>query len=222
MLMEQPDFKAIAEQLRRPEGAEGLETARRMWENNAGMIRSCIDHLPLKAKDRIMEMGPGGGSHLPYLLQKAEQLQYEGIDISATMTEMATAFNAEAVHAGTAHFQTVPPEQGYVRFPFEAAVFDHIFTVNTLYFWDDAAAQTAEVYRLLKPGGCLALCFAPEDFMKQLPFTQFGFHLYTSEKARALLESTGFTITGVDIEKETVYSNGQAMERDFIVMTATK
>ena len=221
--METPDFKKIAEQLRNPNGADGLETASRMEENNAGMIRSCIDHLSLKENSRILEIGFGGGGHLLYLLQKAGSLRYSGVDISQTMTEVASTANAAAVAAGVVDFQTVLPENGYVTFPFATDAFDHIFTVNTIYFWDNAIAQAQEILRVLKPGGQFITCFGTEEFMKALPFTQYGFHLYSPDKAKQLLEDAGFKIQDVIAKTETVMGNGgPLMERTFILLSATK
>lgn len=221
--MEQPDFKEIAGQLRHPKGETGLETARRMAENNAGMIRSCIDQLHVKAGDNLLEIGPGGGEHLPYLLSKADDLRYTGADISETMIHMATEAHQDLVHKGTATFSLVAVDNGYVRLPYESDSFNAIFTVNTIYFWDNAAAQAREIYRVLMPGGTCAVCFATEAFMQGLPFTRYDFNLYTTDKARGLLEAAGFQFKGIHEERETIYSNaGPLMERDFIVLLVTK
>lgn len=223
IIMEQPDFKEIAGQLRHPKGETGLETARRMAENNAGMIRSCIDQLSLKAGDNLLEIGPGGGAHLPYLLSKAGNLHYTGADISETMIHMATEAHRDLTKEGTATFLLVTVDEGCVRLPYESNSFNPIFTVNTIYFWDDAPGQAREIYRVLQPGGTFAVCFATEAFMQSLPFTRYDFNLYTADKARALLEEAGFQFKGIYKERETVYSNAEPlMERDFIVMLVTK
>lgn len=221
--METPDFKAIAGQLRHPQGEAGLETASRMAENNAGMIRSCIDQLSLKPDDRILEIGPGGGEHLPYLMAKADPLHYTGADISETMIQMATEANEALIGKGQVTFSQLTIQDGYARLPYADNSFDHIFTVNTIYFWDNAAAQALEIYRVLKPGCVFLTSFATEAFMQGLPFTQYGFNLYTPGKARTLLEEAGFGFDSIKEERETIYSNaGPLMERDFIVLAVSK
>ncbi len=221
--MNPPDFKAIAAQLRQPSGDDGISTAEHMSQNNDSMISCCIDHLSVQDTDWVLEIGPGGGGHLPYLLTKANGIHYAGIDISATMVDMAIAQNKEDVEKGIATFTEVQAADGYVTIPFEDGKFDRIFTVNTLYFWDNAVEQAREIYRVLKPGGQLALCFAAEDFMKTLPFTEYGFHLYDTPKATALLVAAGFTISGSVCKKEQLVSNsGASMEREFIVLLAGK
>jgi SAM-dependent methyltransferase len=221
--MEQPDFKQIAEQLRRPTGQDGIITAERMSVNNGGMIKKCIDHLNIKDQGKILEIGPGGGLHVPYLFEKANQITYTGADISDTMVTLAKEQNATFVANGVASFVQVELKNGCAVLPFTDNSFDGIFTVNTLYFWDDARAQAREICRILKPEGTFALCFATEAFMSALPFTQFGFNLYTVEKAKALLESAGFKIEDIITEKENVMGpGGELLEREFIVMLAKK
>lgn len=221
--MEQPDFKQIAAQLRRPTGQDGLATAERMSVNNGGMIKKCIDHLNIKDQDKVLEIGPGGGLHVPYLLEKADQITYTGADISDTMVALAKEQNTTLVANGIASFVQVGFKNGCAILPFTDNSFDGIFTVNTLYFWDDASAQAKEIYRVLKHEGTFALCFATEAFMNALPFTQFGFNLYTIEKAKALLEAADFKIKDIITEKENVMGpGGELLEREFIVMLAKK
>lgn len=218
-----PDFKAIAAQLRQPTGTDGVITAERMSQNNDGMIRSCIDNLSLQDGGWVLEIGPGGGTHLSYLLAKGNNVHYSGIDISGTMVEIAITHNKAEVEKGIATFTEVKAEAGYVIIPFDDHKFESIFTVNTLYFWDNAAAQAEEIYRVLKPGGQFALCFATEEFMKTLPFTEYGFNLYDIPKASALLSAAGFSISGCISKKEVVTSNsGESMEREFVILLAGK
>jgi ubiquinone/menaquinone biosynthesis C-methylase UbiE len=221
--MEQPDFKQIAEQLRRPTGQDGITTAERMSLNNGGMIKKCIDHLSIKDGDRVLEIGPGGGQHVAYVLEQAKHIVYIGADISDTMVAMAREQNAGFVTGGTASFVQVELKDGCALFPFADNSFDALFTVNTLYFWDDAPAQAKEIYRVLKSEGTFALCFATEAFMSALPFTQYGFNLYTIEKATALLEAAGFKIEDIIMEKENVMGPGaELLEREFMVMLVKK
>lgn len=220
---QQPDFKSIAAQLRHPEGEDGIKTAVRMSENNAFMITSCIDALVLKANDSILEIGPGGGLHIPYLFRKEEALLYQGVDISETMITMATENNAALLENGSVTLSHVASENGYVTFPFEDNAFDKIFTVNTLYFWDDAPAQAKEIYRVLKPGGQLCIAFAPKDFMETLPFTQYHFHLYTQKEAEDLFAGSGFGNIRTEHKSERLENtvNG-TIDRTFSVLSATK
>lgn len=220
--MEQPDFKKIAAQLRNPQGEDGLETARRMEGNNAFMIATTIDRLGIGTGEQVLEIGFGGGGHVGYLQQKAQEVHYQGVDISADMAALAATVNELAVANGTAAFHRVEPQNGFVTIPFPDASFDRIFTVNTLYFWDNAAAQARELFRVLKPGGLFLCTFATEAFMKSLPFTAYDFHLYSVAEAAQLMEEAGFIIQDITEEKEMVSTVAGEMERVFVVLGITK
>jgi SAM-dependent methyltransferase len=221
--MEQPDFQSIVAQLRNPSGEEGIKTAIRMSENNAFMIISCVDSLDLKAEEKVLEIGPGGGLHLPYLFQKENSIEYFGIDISETMIELASENNPSLIENGSVKLQLVTNNNGFARLPFEGNSFDKIFTVNTIYFWDNAIEQAKELYRVLRREGQIAVSFATADFMEQLPFTKYNFHLYSLDNAIQLFENAGFSNIKTIQQKEWIENtvNGN-IERIFTILTATK
>lgn len=212
-------FKEIASQLSCPTGDGGLRTAENMALHNSNMIITAIDALDLQAGDAVLEIGPGSGTHLDKLFEKAANLTYSGVDISELMVTEAAKNNAALVESGAARFCHSNGE----HLDFESAAFDKIFTVNTLYFWVDPVAYARELWRVLKPGGVFCLCFAPKEFMSKLPFTRYIFKLYTLEEAEALLTSAGFTIINSKQHKEVVKAlSGESIDRDFIVLSCTK
>ncbi len=220
--MQEPDFKEVAAQLRQPTGADGVKTAGYMGMNNRHMIEQAINYLELTNDDKILETGYGGGLHLGYLFEKAPLACYKGVDISATMRDTAIANNAAI--KGDFEFIQQDVTNGYLAIPqFPDESFDKIFTLNTLYFWDDAAAQATELLRLLKPDGRLVVGFGARDFMESLPFTQYGFKLYNVSDAETLLTNVGFKIVDTHTEREFVPGvQGEVVERDIIFICATR
>ena len=212
-------FKEIASQLSCPAGEAGLRTAENMALHNNNMIATAIDGLDLQKGDAVLEIGPGSGTHLEQLFERAENLIYSGVDISELMVTEAAKNNAVLVESGAASFYLSNGE----HLDFESDAFDKIFTVNTLYFWADPVAFTREILRVLKPGGIFCLCFAPKEFMSKLPFTGYIFKLYSMEEAETILADAGFTIKGSKQHTEVVKTfSGESMERDFIVISCTK
>lgn len=60
------------------------------------------------------------------------------------------------------------------------------------------------------------ITYAQEDFMKQLPFTQYGFTLYSNEKVQQLVATTPFSIIDFNTQRETVHTKtGEEVTRDF-------
>ncbi|MCM5529976.1 class I SAM-dependent methyltransferase [Parasegetibacter sp. NRK P23] len=217
-MMQEPDWHEIARQLGNPSGSDGIKTAERMQENNAGMIRKAIDVLRVNNDDRVLEIGFGNGSHLPYILSQAENIVYTGIDISETMVEEAHRLNKHAVEQGQASFSLSNGKD----LPFEDEIFDHIFTVNTVYFWSDPGLYLLEMIRVLRKGGRLAIGFAPASFMEKLPFTRFGFRLYTPEAIQNLVTEAGFHMERLEEEEEEVRSNGEVIRRNYMVLVGVK
>lgn len=213
------ELKQIASQLSAPEGEMGKKTGERMALSNGNMIKRTIELLDLKEGENVLEIGHGNGSHVPELLAIAEGIHYTGTDISATMIAEAIHINTSAVESEKAAF--VLSDGNLLNFP--DASFDKIFTVNTLYFWKDPIAFAKEIYRVLKPGGSFCNAFAHKKFMEQLPFTKWGFRLYTIEMLWEILQEAGFSIAATCEEKDNTQSNlGTEVERDIVVITARR
>lgn len=215
--MNTSEAQNIANQLSRPQGEEGIKVAENMHVNNGDMIRRTIDLLPFQDGDTVLEIGPGNGGYVPYLLSKAAQMRYYGIDISETMVQEALQHNAELVASGAAIFTLGNGQE----LPYADHFFDKIFTVNTLYFWKDPLKQLQEIRRVLKPGGRLGIGIRSRHCMEQMPFTQYGFELYDAAAARSLLEMAGFTVSELVEEKEGLMSiMGNEVEKERIVVIA--
>lgn len=210
-MREDIDFRAIAAQLARPEGDSGIETAAHMNISNADMTRHAVDLLNCNAGDTVLEIGPGNGRFAEYVLSKGANIHYTGVDISETMVAAAREINSDYVNEGRVAFEWTD----CVHFPFSDAVFTSIFTVNTLYFWENPAHQLAEIKRILKPDGCFCLAIATKAFMEKLPFTPYGFTLYTPEEVQRLLSANGFSMLGMSIRNHpTTSAAGQLVMRE--------
>ncbi len=214
------DWKEVAAQLRKPENENGLATAARMEQNNGGMISETIRALSIQTNDKILELGFGNGAHVKQIFEIAPNAHYTGVDISSTMVTLAGEINAAYINAGKAIFTLTNGQ----TLAYNDNSFDKIFTVNTLYFWEQPAAYAAEIYRVLKPGAKFCLCFADANFMEKLPFVQYGFTLYSLQQATDLLAGVGFKNIQPQMQHESLSSPGapDTIERDYIILHATK
>jgi len=217
--MKQEELQAIAYQLKNPSGEKGIEMGNMMNETNINMTRHSIQNLNISKENRILELGHGNAGHLEFLFEQAEKLKYYGLEMSELMFQEARQINRNFVSQKQAFFSLY---DGTI-IPFEDDFADKIFTVNTIYFWKEPEKMLLEIYRILKPNGNFCLTFAEEDFMKQLPFTKFGFELYSTEKAVKLIEKSLFKI----IKKETLTEKvktrtGELVDRDFTTLVLEK
>lgn len=217
--MSEDSMKALASQLRHPQGAHGREVGDMMHESNIGMTRHSIACLELAPGDTVLELGHGNGGHIAELLRGQHQVTYHGLDISVLMHDEAVRVNQSLVDNQQARFYLYDGQQ----IPFADHYFDKIFTVNTIYFWDDPVDLLLELFRILRPGGRLSITFGQREFMERLPFTQYGFTLYDNRRIEQLVEQTPFKLSGIDTQTETVRNKaGEAVEREFTTATLWK
>ncbi|MEN2399671.1 class I SAM-dependent methyltransferase [Flavobacterium sp. MC2016-06] len=217
--MKQEELQAIASQLKHPTGEKGIEMGNMMNETNINMTHHSIQNLNISKENKILELGHGNGGHLEFLMEQSENLKYYGLEMSDLMFQEARQINRNFVSQKQAFFSLY---DGNI-IPFEDSFFNKIFTVNTLYFWQEPEKLLAEIYRVLKPDGNFCLTFAEESFMKQLPFTQFEFELYSTEKVQQLIEKTDFKIVYTETLTEKVKSKmGELVDRDYTTIVLEK
>jgi SAM-dependent methyltransferase len=212
-------LKALAEQLRKPEGDKGIEVADMMNESNINMTYHSIDRLSLSNHDIILELGHGNCKHLPYILEQNNTLTYFGLDISQLMHDEAKRIHQHAMDNKRASFFLYDGK----HIPFGDEFFTKIFTVNTLYFWTDPKLLLMELFRILKPNGIVNITFGEEESMKNLPFTAFGFTLYSTEKLQHLIRETPFTWMHADTKTEMIKNKmGHETNRTFTTVSLKK
>ncbi|MEO6174255.1 MAG: class I SAM-dependent methyltransferase [Flavobacterium circumlabens] len=217
--MKKEELQAIAAQLKHPTGEKGIEMANMMHETNINMTRHSIQNLNIAAENKILELGHGNASHLEFVMQQAEKLTYYGLEMSELMFQEARQINRNYVSQKQAFFSLYDGN----AIPFQDSFFDKIFTVNTIYFWQEPEKFLLEIYRILKPDGNFCLTFAEESFMKQLPFTAYEFTLYSTEKVQLLIEKTAFKIVYTETLTEKVKSKmGELVDRAFTTIVLEK
>lgn len=217
--MKQEELQAIASQLKHPTGEKGIEMGNMMNETNINMTKHSIQNLNISKENKILELGHGNAGHVEFLFEQAENLKYYGLEMSELMFQEARQINRNYVSQKQAFFSLYDGN----KIPFEDESFDKIFTVNTIYFWQEPQKLLLEIYRVLKPNGNFCLTFAEEDFMKKLPFTQFEFELYSTEKAQDLIQKTPFQIVYTETQTEKVKSKtGELVDRAFTTIVLEK
>ena len=212
------DYKAVAAQLARPSGEEGVLAAQRMNMSNGNMTCKAIDLLDCLPGQKVLEIGPGNGRFAPYVLEKATGICYSGTDISGTMIEEGLRLNETYVRSGKADFQLTDG----LSLPYPDASFDRVFSVNTIYFWADPAGMAREILRVLKKDGLCCIAMASREFMQDLPFTDERFRLYDKEEAEALLARNGFRLLdGHTRVHKTISAAKTELDREEIFVLAT-
>lgn len=217
--MEKRNAAALAAQLACPSGNDAIQTGQQMQQTNGNMISHTIRSMNITTGDTILEIGPGNGAHVAELLNKADHIAYKGIDTSESMVQQAKALSFPNIHNNTVSFDLTNGRT--LDFPNEH--FDHIFSINTLYFWTMPHDFCREVLRVMKGNGSFTLSFVDKSSMMQLPFAQYGFRLYDTGEALSLLAAAGFRIHHHSRHTEKTTSNsGAVVSRDFHIIAAIK
>ena len=212
------ELQELATQLRHPSGKGGVTIADNMNENNIKMTESSILELNLKQNEQVLELGHGNCGHLDFLLQQATSIRYVGLEISELMQQEAIKLNKKHSNSDV-RFELFNGK----TIPFYEKRFDKIFTVNTIYFWEDVNAFLREIYRVLKSKGRFTLTFSTKEFMETLPFTRFGFKLYSEKEIVDLLKLANFKIKTIrQLNEDTVSKTGESVYRNSIIITSYK
>jgi ubiquinone/menaquinone biosynthesis C-methylase UbiE len=101
----------------------------------------------------ILDVGCGGGRTVSKLAAIATQGHVCGIDYSDESVAVSQKNNARWIDMGRVEIRHGSVSQ----LPYRDDIFDLVTAVETHYFWPDLAADTREVFRVLKPGGALIL-----------------------------------------------------------------
>ena len=213
------ELQSIAYQLACPSGKQGILLGKKMYQSNLTMIRTCFENWKACNGDKIMELGHGNAAHVTALFNDNTNFSYYGLEISKTMFREARSINRIFMEAGKATFELYDG----VHIPYQDDFFNHIFTINTIYFWQNPVKLLAEAYRVLKDGGRLSLAFATPEFMKTLAFSHFGFKLYEIEEWSGFFYDAGFQEEHIDYYTEDVLSkDNQPVSREFVRLVLRK
>lgn len=211
-------LREIALQLRHPQGHKGIEIADMMHETNIGMTSAAIHLLQLEPYDTVLELGHGNGKHIPLLFNQQNSISYYGLEISELM-------HTSAIQAVAPLY----PEQAQFHLyngnnlPWQAHTFTKIFTVNTVYFWENPKQMLEEIYRVLRAQCRFCLTFAHKDFMQTLPFTKYNFTLYDPSEIKNIIAQTSLRIITEKTEVEEIKNNfGDYITRSFSTFVLTK
>lgn len=216
--MDSEKLKILARNLNSPQGEKGIEIGEMMNATNIGMTLESIKALLIEDNEHILEIGHGNAAHVKSILNKAQNVKYTGVDISETMYNEARRLNSG--YKDHADFVLYEGE----KLPFEDKTFSKIFTVNTVYFWQNPVGYLNEIYRVLQNNGSFVLTFGQRDFMETLPFTQFGFTLYNTDEMVDIVSKSQFKRVKVSEKKEEIKSKtgNETITRKYTVLTIKK
>jgi ubiquinone/menaquinone biosynthesis C-methylase UbiE len=197
------DFKTFfSNQAKQPSGLFGRLVMPWVFDRgNAPLHYFMRETLAVREDDHVLEIGFGTGRLIAEIAGRARRGLVEGIDISDTMTAMASELNKDLIAAGRVKLTLGNFDQADYR----DAGFNVVCSANTLYFWPDAKFTAAKILRVLKPGGRLFLGFADRSRLGKSPLAASVFHMYEKDDVAKLLKSAGFSDVTIKSQESGAY-----------------
>jgi ubiquinone/menaquinone biosynthesis C-methylase UbiE len=201
----------LASQLRRPTGWFGrIVMSRALNYGNADLIGSTLDALHLQPQDDFLDVGFGGGAALIRAASVVTRGRLVGIDFSPDVVAQGKRRLASLMDTGRLDLM----EADVSAIPLPDGNFTKIATTNTVYFWPEPQAAAAELWRLLAPGGALAVGFTGAEKMasyRTIATSEHGFRRWCPDEVSALLTAVGFC------DVVSVSLTGKRTRGDFVV-----
>jgi ubiquinone/menaquinone biosynthesis C-methylase UbiE len=142
-----------------PRGFLGRVVGIVMAYENRERNQWAVSVLNAQPNDRILEIGFGPGFAIRHLTQTTTAKFVAGVDDSLVMVQQARKRNVAAIRRGQVELQ----HGSVAQLPYPDATFDIVFAVNSFHHWPDPATNLHEVWRVLRPGGLVAITEQPRD-----------------------------------------------------------
>ncbi|MDR3214676.1 MAG: class I SAM-dependent methyltransferase [Bacilli bacterium] len=192
----------MREQFKNPQGLAGKIATTILNKQNERPYQGAIKSLALQDNEVVAEIGFGNGYLLERLAHDYHCLFY-GIDISADMVELANERNDTFIKEQRMFLKVGDA----LKTGYENDFFNKVFTINTVYFWDDLELGLQEMYRILKTNGIFVNGVYTKEFLDTLPVANEGYIKYSLEVLKAVGLKVGFREVIInEVIKDKAYS----------------
>lgn len=158
------------------------------WGNRE-LIEATLDGLALGPANHLLDVGFGGGLLLELARGRGVRL-LAGVDPSQAAIRRLRERPPRWLAGAELRLELGRAES----LPFANGAFDAVASTNTVYFWPDPAAALAELKRVLRPGGQLALGFSGSAKLRSFnTITRHGFHFHENGDLLVRAAQAGFS-----------------------------
>ncbi|MCA0981290.1 class I SAM-dependent methyltransferase [Exiguobacterium aestuarii] len=145
----------VDSQYENPRGPVGKYIGEKMVRQHRIEVEWTIEQLQMYPNATVLELGCGAGDAMATILQKQEDVNVVGLDRSKTLIASAKKRNATSIQTRRARLM----EGDFHQLAMTDASIDHVFSIHTLYFWEDVTTVLSEIERVLKPNGTFLITY---------------------------------------------------------------
>lgn len=145
--------KRSPSQCQRPSGWIGKIILWSMNRRHSKLTDWGLGHLSIRVDDIVLDVGCGGGRTLAKLAELARAGSVYGVDYAPASVAAARKMNRTLVEGGRVRLQ----EASASDLPFGEGTFDLVTAIETHFWWQDLSGGMREAFRVLKPGGHMAV-----------------------------------------------------------------
>jgi len=146
--------------------------------------------LCLQSRDTVLELGFGPGGAIKEMAALVPQGLVLGIDRSLEMLVQASRRNHLEIEQERVQLRL----GNFCSLPWPTESIDKILAVNVIYFFSCDAREVSEAWRILKPGGVMAIYATDKSTMAHWKFSGPDTHaLFDEHSLRSLLRTGGFS-----------------------------
>ncbi|WP_215113170.1 class I SAM-dependent methyltransferase [Exiguobacterium sp. s63] len=145
----------VDSQYENPRGPVGKYIGEKMVRQHRIEVEWTIEQLQMHPNATVLELGCGAGDALATIRHKRDDVSVIGLDRSKTIIHSARKRNDASIQTGRAHFIQGDLHQLEVA----DVSANHVFSIHTLYFWEEITTVLSEIERVLKPNGTFVITY---------------------------------------------------------------
>ncbi|MHA1491479.1 MAG: class I SAM-dependent methyltransferase [Promethearchaeota archaeon] len=190
-------MEKMVNQARKPDGKFGKIFTKGMNKGaHAKMAEWALKYIPIKLDANILDIGCGGGGNIDRMTKIAVDGKVYGIDYSEVSINTSKKVNKKNIEKGIVEIK----HSSVSNLPFLENTFDLITGFEAYYFWPDLVNDLKGIYKVLKPGGTLALtneaykCKNEKLRKRSEKWSKIGhFDIHSPDEFREFLTKAGYS-----------------------------